>query len=124
MAPRTLTQISNSVKAMKRIKFLKHYPLSQIHSTALTPSLTIILPYLSLKPYLLLVQETESYSDYSLQPYGTVPFLTLTFPRNMIKSPKQLMDANSAELFAKIKTASFADVQKLVPFMAVVVYTC
>lgn len=34
------------------------------------------------------------------------------------------MDANSAELFVKMKTASFAEVQKFVPFMAVVVYTC
>lgn len=42
----------------------------------------------------------------------------------MIKSPKQLTDASSAELFARMKTASFAEVQKFVPFMAVVVYTC
>ena len=51
-------------------------------------------------------------------------FLTLTFPRNRTKSPKQLIDASLAEFFTKIKTASFADVQKFVPFMDVVVYAC
>lgn len=34
------------------------------------------------------------------------------------------MDASLAEFFAKITTASFADVQKFVPFTAVAVYAC
>jgi len=34
------------------------------------------------------------------------------------------MDTSLVEFFAKIKTASFADVQKFVPFMAVAVYAC
>lgn len=34
------------------------------------------------------------------------------------------MDTSLAEFLAKIQTASFADVQKFVPFMAVVVYAC
>lgn len=39
----TVTQLNNSVKTMKRIKFLKHYLHSQTHFTALT---TLSLTYL------------------------------------------------------------------------------
>lgn len=119
VAPRVLIQLNHSVKTMKKIKFLKRYLLSWTHFTART---TLSLTKISLIYFRYKKRDSNPWFFTSFLQNST--FVTLTFPRNRIKSPKQLMDASLAEFFAKTKTASFADVQKLVPFIAVVVYAC